>query len=114
MATAATSRAKRATRRRKREAFRKLLGDEAGRQLPVAPAWMAHHGGKEGDVVANAVEREGIERQRLRLDRHRSGRCMRDELGDHRVVVDRNLAALAHAGIVTDVPFAERPFSGGR
>ena len=53
----------------RREAVREFLGDEAGRELARAPALMLHQRRQERDVVADAVDDEGVERARLRLDR---------------------------------------------
>ena len=46
------------------KAVGKLLGDEGGREPPLAPARMRHQRGEEGNVVADAVERERVERIR--------------------------------------------------
>ena len=43
---------------------------------------------------------ERIERGGLRVDRLARGRRVGDELGDHRIVIDRDLAALVDAGVV--------------
>ncbi len=98
-------------RHRQREAFREFLGDEAGREIAGDPARMLHHRRDEGDVVADAVDGEGIERARLRLDRRLARRRVRDELGDHRVVIDRDLAALEDAGVVANHRLAIRPLA---
>ena len=58
----------------RREPVGKFLGDEAGRQPPRAPALVLHQRRKERDVVADAVDDEGVERVRLRLDRAQRGR----------------------------------------
>jgi len=83
------------------EAFGKLLGDEAGRQLAGLPARMRHQGRQKRNVVADAVDDESIERIALRLDRFRARRSVRDQLGDHRIVEQGNLAAFIDAGVVT-------------
>ena len=82
------------------KAVGKLLGDEAGRELASLPARMRHQGCEKRDVVANARDRELVERARLRRNRDVAGLGMRHELGDHRVVIERDLAALADAGVV--------------
>ena len=51
------------------KALGEFLGDEAGRQIARAPALVLHQRGQEGNVVADAVDDEGVERVRLRLDR---------------------------------------------
>jgi hypothetical protein len=43
---------------------------------------MLHDGGEKRNVVADAVDIEGVERLRLRLDRRRASPCMGDELGE--------------------------------
>ena len=50
--------------------------------------------------MTNAFDGEGIKRVGLRLDRRKPRRRVGDELGDHRIVIERNLAAFGHAGIV--------------
>ena len=59
----------RTARRGPLETFGKLLGDEAGRKLGLAPARMLHERGEERDVVPNTVDGESIERIGLRSDR---------------------------------------------
>src|SRR5438270_13940451 len=49
----------------RRKPLWKFLGDEGGRKLARAPAWVMHHGRKEWDIVADAVDIECIERSRL-------------------------------------------------
>ena len=97
------------------EAVGKLLGDEAGRQPSLAPARMLHQRRQEGDVVADAVDHEGVERGRLGVDRRQPVGRVGDELGDHRIVVDRNFAALEDAGVVAHRDAAPRslPPAGG-
>ena len=51
------------------------------------------------NVVADAGDGEGIERRRLGLHGRRPRRTVRDELGDHRIVVDRDFAAFDDAGV---------------
>ena len=90
------------------EAVGKFLGDEAGRKAARLPARMRHQGREERDVVADAVDHERIERVGLRRDRLRAGRRVGDELGDHRIVVERNFAAFGHAGVVAHRDAVER------
>ncbi len=82
------------------EPIGEFLGDEAGRQLPRAPARVLHQRGKEGDVVADAVDDEGVERVGLRLDRADPIAGVGHQLGDHRIVMHRDFAALVDAGVV--------------
>ena len=57
------------------ETVGELLGDEAGRQPSLAPARMLHQRRQEGNVVADAVDDEGVERGRLGVDRREPGRA---------------------------------------
>ena len=84
------------------EAALEFLGDEAGGEPPLAPARVLHERGQEGDVVLDPVDDEGIERVGLQVDGGLARRRMRDELGDHGVVVHGDLGALEHAGVVAD------------
>ena len=51
------------------KAVGKFLGDEGGRELSRLPALVLHQRGEERDVVADALDREGVERVGLRVDR---------------------------------------------
>src|SRR5262249_56811393 len=82
------------------ESAGKFLGDERGRQPAGAEALVLHHRGEERNVVPDALDRELVERIRLRVDRLLARRRGGDELGDHGVVPDRDLAALVDAGVV--------------
>ena len=84
------------------EAVRKLFLDEAGRELARAPARMLHHRSQEWHVVLDAIDIESVERPGLSLDRGGAGRRMRHELGDHRIVEHRDLAAFEDAGVVAN------------
>src|SRR5262249_52111613 len=66
----------------------KFFGNEPGRKLAGLPARMSHHGGEEGHVMANTVDNESIKSIALRGDRATTRRSMRDELRDHRIVVE--------------------------
>src|ERR1700745_3856850 len=87
-------------RRRAFKAARIFLGDESRAQLAGAPAWMLHDRGKKRDIVADTLDGEGVKRLRLCVDRLKPRCGVGDELGNHRVVVERNLAALSYAGVV--------------
>ena len=104
MATATAARMSRSSpsRRARLEAALEFLGDEAGREAPFAPARMLHERGQEGDVVLDAVDDEGVERVGLQVDGGLARGRMRDELGDHGIVVHGDLGALEHAGVVAD------------
>jgi len=73
---------------------------KGGGELAGAPARMLHDRGEKRDVVADAFDGEGVERLGLRLDRLDARLGMGDELGDHRIVIERNLAAFEDAGVV--------------
>ena len=60
--------------------------------------------------MPDAIDDEGIERLRLRIDRRLAIARVGDEFGDHRIVVDRNLAAFLHARIVAHGDAAEMAF----
>ena len=64
-----------AFRRTRGKPPRKLLRDEAGGKIALAPARMVHQRRQERNVVADAVDIERIERGRLRLDRGRHARA---------------------------------------
>ena len=68
--------------------------------LPLRQRSMLHQRRQERNVVADAVDHKRIERVGLRVDRLRARRRMRDELRDHRIVEERNLAAFVDAGVV--------------
>src|SRR5208283_2132603 len=76
----------------RRKTARILFRYEARRELAGAPALVRHQRGEEGNVVANAVNDEAVERAGLSLYRGEAVRSMRHELGDHRVVMDRDFA----------------------
>jgi hypothetical protein len=93
--------ARRFARRPQRlETTGKFFGNEGRRQLAFAPARMLHDRGKKRDVVADAFDGEGVKRVSLRDDGLFTRLRMGDELGDHRVVVDRDFAAFGNAGVV--------------
>src|SRR5208283_3036522 len=84
----------------RRKTARILFRYEARREHAGAPALVRHQRGEEGNVVANAVDDEAVERAGLSLYRGEAARPMRHELGDHRVIMDRDVAALGDARIV--------------
>ena len=81
-----------ALRRDRMKAARKLLGNEASRKLPRLPSRMRHQRRKKWNIVADAVDHEGIERIALGGDRRSARRRMRHELGDNRVVVQSEIS----------------------
>ncbi len=88
--------------------------DEAGRQAPLAPARMVHQCADEGHVVLDAVDIEGVEGVGLGVDGGDARRPVGDELGDHRIVEHRDLAALLDAGVVAHRDVADLRSSGWR
>src|SRR5262249_21201432 len=90
---------------------RELFGDETRGKPSLPPARMIHQGGKKRDVVPDAVHVEGVKRGRLRLDRRGATGCVSDELCNHRIVEDRDLAAFLHACIVANGDAARATFS---
>ena len=50
--------------------------------------------------MADAVDDEFVERAGLRLYRRKARRRMRHELGDHRIIINRNLTAFENAGVI--------------
>ena len=79
---------------------------------PVAEARMLHQRREEIDIVADAVDLEGVERLDLAVDRLLAGRALGDQLGDHRIVEHRDLAALDDAVVDARRRSLGRP--GGR
>ncbi|MPL82810.1 hypothetical protein SDC9_28759 [bioreactor metagenome] len=90
------------------EAFRVFLGDEGGGDVALDEAVMVHHRRDEGQVVTDALDLEGVEREPHLLDRLEARRRPGAELGDHRVVIHRDLAALEHPGVVAHDATARR------
>ena len=82
------------------ESVRKFLGNETRRKLPLTKTRALHDRGEKRNVVADAFEAEFVECFRHRLDRRVPRRCMRTELGYHRIVIDGDFAAFVNAGIV--------------
>src|SRR5258705_12362740 len=91
-----------AFRRTNRKPSGKFLRYEAGGEIALAPARMMHQRRQERNVVTNAIDVERIERGRLRLYCRGARRRVGHELGDHRIVIDRDLAAFLHAGVVAN------------
>src|SRR5690606_4961928 len=81
------------------EAVGILLLNEGRRQIALTPARVLHQRGQERNIVLDALDIEGIERLRLKLDGRLARWRVRNELGDHRVVVHGDLATLGHAGV---------------
>src|SRR5262249_60033764 len=81
-----------ARRHERAEALRVFLGNKAGREGALPPALVLHQRGEERDVVADALDGEGVERGGLRPAGFGAGRRMGHALGGHWIVVDPDLA----------------------
>ncbi len=83
-------------------ACRPFLGDEVGRQPPLAKARVIQHGREEVDVMADAGDPGLV--QRCRQGRNRLVAILAEaaQLGDHRIVEHADLAAFHDAGVVAD------------
>ena len=76
-----------------------LLRDESRRQIPRSEAAVRHERAQEVEVVAHAADLVAVERGAHQCARMLAVAAVRDELGDHRVVVYRDLAALENARV---------------
>ena len=81
------------------EALGIVLGDEAGVELAGDEPRVRQQRGLEGDVAADAADHEGVQRGAHLGDGVVAVAAVHDELGDHRVVEHRDLAALVDAGV---------------
>jgi hypothetical protein len=70
-----------------------------GREAAFAKPRMAHERGLEHEVARDAADDERVERLAHAIRGRLARRRVHDQLGDHRVVVHRDLAALVHAGV---------------
>ena len=84
------------------ETFRIFLFDECGADIAGLPARVVHHCLKEWDIVADALDLEAIKSVLHLVDRGGTIRPGGAELGDHRIVEHRDLAALFHACVIPD------------
>ena len=84
------------------EAVGEFLVDKAGRQVAGNEARMLHDGRQELHVVVHAADIIAIERPAHFRDRLVPGRAVADQLGDHRVVVNRDFGAFADSGVDPD------------
>ena len=88
-----------------------VAGDEAGIDWPRCEIRMGGDAAKQIEIGGNTRDltfRQGSAQHAQRLIA-RGG--VTDQFGNHRVIVDRNLVALAHAGIDAD-PYRERAAPG--
>jgi hypothetical protein len=81
------------------EAAGVVFRDEAGVEVAGHELRVRQQRRLEGDVARDAADHEAVEGvAHLAIASLRIG-AVHDQLGDHRVVVHRDLAALAHAGV---------------
>jgi len=85
--------------------------DEAGGQLAGPELRMLHQRRQKIDVVADPVQLERVERLHLQVRGRIARRRLGDELGDHGVVEDRDLAAFGDAVVHADSPSLRSPAS---
>ena len=78
-----------------------FLGDEGRGHVARTELRMIHHGRQERQVMPDPFHLERVERLAHPLDRLVPRRRPCAKLGDHRVVIHADLAALIDAGIVT-------------
>ncbi len=71
---------------------------------------MLHQGGQEVDIMARPLDQEGVERLHLQIGRLVAGLAPGNQLGNHRVVEHRHLAAFLDAVIDADIGFGGRAF----
>jgi hypothetical protein len=76
-----------------------MLGNEAGVELAAHKPGMRQQRGLERDVAADATNDEAVERLAHLGNRIKAVLAVHDELGDHRVVVHRDLATIDHARV---------------
>src|SRR3546814_14555180 len=81
-------------------------------QFARAEARMLHDRRQEVDIVAEPFEFEAVERRDLQIGRIVARLAPGDELGDHRIVEDRHLAAVIDAFV--DAPAADPATEIGR
>ena len=77
----------------------KIAVDEAGVEIAFAELGGAAECGKEAGIAARTDDDGLVERARQPVERLVAAVAMRDQLGDHRIVERRDLAALFDAGI---------------
>ena len=77
----------------------KFRFDKAGGQVPAAEGPILQNRRQELAVAGDAVDLVMIKRQMQPVDGRLAGWRMRHKLGDHRVVIHRDFAALIDAGI---------------
>ena len=83
-----------------RKTVRELVDDVVGGDLARLEPRLVHHRRQERDVVAQALDVEVLQRPAHAGDGPGPSRRPGTELGDHRVVVHRDLVAFAHPGVV--------------
>ena len=84
-------------RRSALKTVRIFFGDKIGGDIAFAEPLVLHQRREEIDIVAGALDLEPVERVDLAVNRLDAGLTISDQLGDHRIVEDRNLAAFGYA-----------------
>ena len=81
------------------ESLRVLLGDQAGVEVAGQKARVLHQRRLKGDIRCHAANHELVQCIAHAANCLIACRGMHDQLGNHRIVEHRNLAAFIHAGI---------------
>ena len=76
-----------------------VFGNKAGVEVARHKLGVRQQSGLERNIAADAADHKGVERFSHLGDSFEPVPAVHDELGDHRVVVHRNLAAVLHAGV---------------
>ena len=100
--------------RRGREALGELLGDETGVEVAGNELRVREQRRLERDVRVDAADRERIERLAHLGDRLGARPAVHDQLGDHRVVIHRDLAAFVDAGVHPNAAEGLLPLLSGK
>lgn len=82
--------------------FRKFFRDKARREPSGPEPLMLHDGRQEGQIVADALHLETVQRLPHGVDGRLAILAPAAQLGDHRIVIHRDFAAFEDAGIVAD------------
>ena len=77
----------------------RVLGEERGRCVSRAHHWVRDEPTEKREIRRDAFDVRLGERGSEAVERRVAGRCVRDELRDHRVVGEADLVALLHAGV---------------
>ena len=92
------------------KAVREFVLDISGRDIARAEPLFVDDGRDEGHVVLDAFNMEPVQRLSMHVERGVAILAVRDQLGDHRVIIHGDFVALADAGIHTDFTASQRAF----